>query len=91
MPIQSHHDMWCGNLGLGTVPFSTWTQLTPTAPFSKRSFPAAVVAPTIGEYAFVFFGGYDNSARHRSDFWRWVGENATAACKVEEDQLESDM
>jgi len=80
-PIVSRNDIWCGNIGQGN--FSVWSQLAPRAPLSERSLAAAVSTPTIAEYSFVLFGGYDANARHRSDFWRWVGENATAACELD--------
>merc|ERR1719253_518096 len=80
-PIDNHHDIWCGYVGDGN--FSNWKELAPRSPFSKRSMGAVVVAPTIADYAFVFFGGYDANSRHRVDFWRWQGENATATCKME--------
>lgn len=82
-PIDNHNDIWCGYAGSGN--FSNWTQITSRSPFSKRSMGAVVVAPTIADYAFVFLGGYDTNARHRVDFWRWQGENATATCKIEID------
>jgi len=80
-PIENHNDIWCAYAGDGN--YSSWMQLTPMSPFSKRSMGAVVVAPTIADYAFVFFGGYDTNSRHIVDFWRWQGENATATCKTE--------
>merc|ERR1719424_1022167 len=80
-PIYNHNDIWCGYAGSDN--FTTWTQLMPRSPFSKRSMAAVVVAPTIAEIAFLVFGGYDTNSRHRVDFWRWIGENATATCKME--------
>lgn len=79
-PIANHNDIWCGYAGAGN--YTKWTQLTPESPFSKRSMGAVVVAPTVDDFAFVFFGGYDVNARHRVDFWRWQGENATRICQM---------
>lgn len=82
-PIEAHNDIWCGYMGEDN--FTTWMQLTPTSPFSKRANGVAVIAPTIADYAFLFFGGYDTNSRDRGDFWRWQGENATATCKMQDD------
>jgi len=80
-PIMARNDLWCGNQKLGN--FREWTEIAPTAPYSERAQAAAVVAPTLGPYALIFFGGYDRSARFVMDSWRWVGENATAACRID--------
>lgn len=82
-PVLSRGDVWCSNRQLGN--FSIWKELAPSSPFSARAQSTAVAAPTLGTYGMLFFGGYDENARLKNDVWRWIGENATAACKVEDE------
>ncbi|CAE7548618.1 ALATS [Symbiodinium sp. CCMP2592] len=63
------NDIWCGNKDLSN--WGKWTQIAPTAPFSARAQFAAVIAPTISDFSFVLFGGYDDNARLVVDQWQW--------------------
>merc|ERR1711918_201531 len=63
-PISSHNDIWCGY-----DDFVNWTMVAPSSPFSTRANLATVVTPTLGDFAFLVFGGYDSNARNRRDFW----------------------
>ncbi|CAE7207880.1 ALATS [Symbiodinium necroappetens] len=76
------NDIWCGNKDLSN--WGKWTQIAPTAPFSARAQFAAVIAPTISDFSFVLFGGYDDNARLVVDQWQWTGENTTFRCEVQE-------
>eukprot|EP00435_Cladocopium_sp_Y103_P075182 s16_g54.t1 len=76
------NDIWCGNKDLQN--WGTWTQMAPSAPFSARAQFGAVIAPTISDFSFVLFGGYDDNARLVADQWRWTGENTTFTCDIQE-------
>lgn len=76
------NDIWCGNKNLQN--WGQWTQMAPSAPFSARAQFGAVIAPTISDFSFVLFGGYDDNARLVADQWRWTGENTTFTCDIQE-------
>eukprot|EP00931_Biecheleriopsis_adriatica_P087827 TRINITY_DN62242_c0_g1_i1.p1 TRINITY_DN62242_c0_g1~~TRINITY_DN62242_c0_g1_i1.p1 ORF type:complete len:767 (+),score=128.24 TRINITY_DN62242_c0_g1_i1:48-2303(+) len=78
---QPRNDIWCGNQDLDN--FGTWTEIAPTAPWSSRAQLAAVIAPTVGDFSMIIFGGYDENSRLTLDQWRWSGENNTFECKVD--------
>lgn len=76
------NDIWCSNKDLQN--WGQWTQMAPSAPFSARAQFGAVIAPTISDFSFVLFGGYDDNARLVADQWRWTGENTTFTCDIQE-------
>lgn len=81
-PIQSRGDMWCGSSARGS--FSNWSELAPFSPFSARSQGSATFAPTLGDFAFVIFGGYDDTSRFIPDQWKWTGEASVLDCTVDD-------